>query len=91
MREQVVVRRERDRVLLAALDALRPEDQELLRLAWWEELPRRDIAAALGCSPNAVAHRIQRVGQRVAKEYQRLDRQPLAVRAQRQLRGGETR
>ena len=37
--EVVVVRQEQDRTMLAALSRLRPEDQELLRLAFWEQLP----------------------------------------------------
>lgn len=83
----VVVRRDRDRTLLAALDQLRAEDQEVLRLAWWEELPHKEIAAMLGCSPNAVAHRIQRAAHRVAKEYERLDQRHALARPPR---GGES-
>ena len=71
--EAVVVRGERDATVLAALAELRPEDQELLRLAWWEELPHAEIATLLGCSTDAVTHRIHRAAHRVAKEYQRLD------------------
>ena len=87
--EVMVVQRERDRTLLAALDSLRPEDQEVLRLAWWEELPHQQIAALLGCSPNAVTHRIQRAARRVAKEYERLDHRHPKVGAHRQQQGGE--
>ena len=64
--------------------------QELLRLAWWEELPHAAIAYLLGCSPNAATHRIQRAAQRVAKEYQRLDHGRSPAAAHRQLRGGES-
>jgi RNA polymerase sigma-70 factor (ECF subfamily) len=35
--ETVVVRRERDHNNADGFGRLRPEDQELLRLAWWEE------------------------------------------------------
>jgi RNA polymerase sigma-70 factor (ECF subfamily) len=84
-----VVRRERDATILAALAELRPEDQELLRLAWWEELPHAEIAPMVGCSTDAVTHRIYRAAQRVAKEYQRLDRSHETVEMPRQLRGGE--
>ena len=87
---EVVVRRERDRTLLAALGRLRPEDREVLRLAWWEELPHAEIAALLGCSPQAVAQRIHRAARRVAKEFERLDHGHTAVGTHRQLRGGET-
>jgi RNA polymerase sigma-70 factor (ECF subfamily) len=71
--EMAVVRRERDRLMLAALAALRPVDQEVLRLAWWEELSHAEIAGILGCSVNAVAHRVHRAARRVAKEFERLD------------------
>lgn len=71
--EVVVVQRERDRTMLAALGQLRPQDQELLRLAWWEELPHAEIAELLGCSTDAVTHRIHRAARRAAKEYRRLD------------------
>jgi RNA polymerase sigma-70 factor (ECF subfamily) len=85
----VVVRREQDRLMLAALHRLRPDDQEVLRLAWWEELPHAQIAELLGCSVNAVDHRIHRAARRVATEYRRLDHHNI-VEAPRQLRGGET-
>ena len=88
--EVVVVRRERHRLMLAALAALRPRDQEVLRLAWWEELPHAEIANILGCSVNAVAHRVHRATRRVAKEYERLDHGHAVVETHRQLRGGET-
>ena len=89
--EVLVVRRERDRMMLAALARLRPQDQELLRLAWWEELPHADIAALLDCSTDAVNHRIHRAAQKAAKEYQRLDHGHAAIRTATEVRGGETR
>ena len=84
-----MVRHERDRVMLAALARLRVQDQEILRLAWWEELPHTEIAEILGCSPNAATHRVQRAARRGAKEYQRLDHGHPTVEATRQVRGGE--
>ena len=89
--EVVVVRRDRDGVMLAALARLRSQDQEVLRLAWWEELPHTQIASTLGCSPNAATHRIHRAARRVAKEYQRLNHGRPAAEATRQQRGGEQR
>ena len=88
--EMIVVRRERDRTLLTAVGRLRPDDQEVLRLAWWEELPHGEIAALVGCSPEAVSQRIHRAARRVAREFERLDHGPTKVRTRRQLRGGET-
>ena len=87
--EAVVVRQERDRLMLEALGRLRPEDQEVLRLAWWEELPHGEIATLMGLSSQAVSQRIHRAARRVAKEFERLDH-GAAVGTHRQLRGGET-
>ena len=87
--EVVVVRQERDRVMFAALAELRPQDQEVLRLAWWEELPHAEIADILGCSHNAATLRIHRAARRVAKQYQRLSHGHPTVEATRPLRGGE--
>lgn len=66
--ETAVVRRVEEREALEALDRLRSLDQELLRLAIWEELPHRKIAEALGCSPHAVDQRIHRAAKRLARE-----------------------
>ena len=90
--EVIVIRRELDEAVLAALGRLRPEEQELLRLALWEELPHAEIATLLGCSTQAATQRIYRATRHAAREYQRLDHTPAAVRPVRQrLRGGETR
>jgi RNA polymerase sigma-70 factor (ECF subfamily) len=88
--EVVVVRRERDTEVLAALAQLRADDQELLRLALWEETPHAQIAAVLGCSTQAVTQRIYRATRRAAKEFERLDHGRTVAGAHRQLRGGET-
>ena len=42
----------------AALQRLSPDDQELLRLAVWEELRHQDIATVLGITENAVSIRL---------------------------------
>jgi RNA polymerase sigma-70 factor (ECF subfamily) len=89
--EVVVLRRERDEKVLAAMTQLRPEDQELLRLALWEQVPHAEIAAILGCSTQAATQRIYRATRRVAKEYQRVDHRHTVAGPYRQLRGGETR
>ncbi len=54
--------------IFAALAQLREKDQEILRLAVWEELPHAEIATILGCSENAVAIRIHRARDRFAKK-----------------------
>jgi RNA polymerase sigma-70 factor (ECF subfamily) len=88
--EVVVVQRERDRTVLAALEHLRPEDRELLCLALWEELPHAEIGVLLGCSTDAATHRIHRATRRAAREYRRLDRSHVVDETPRQVRGGET-
>ncbi len=65
--ELQVVRRADDRKVLDAIATLRPQDQELLRLAAWEELPHAEIGAILGCSRKAVDARLHRVMRRLAK------------------------
>ncbi|MCB0993534.1 MAG: RNA polymerase sigma factor [Acidimicrobiales bacterium] len=52
--------------VLQALDRLRPDDRELLRLVAWEELSHAEIAEVLGCSVNAVAIRLHRARKRLA-------------------------
>jgi RNA polymerase sigma-70 factor (ECF subfamily) len=89
--EVVVLRGERDRTMLAALASLRPDDQELLRLAWWDGLSHAQVAEVVGCSPQTASQRIHRAARRVAKEYERLDHGHIVTGANRQLRGGETR
>jgi len=66
--ETVVVRREADTAVLDALDRLRPADQEVLRLAVWEELPHREIGELLGCSAHAVDQRVHRAAKRLGRQ-----------------------
>ncbi len=53
---------------IAALERLRPDDQELLRLVAWEERSHAEIAVVLGISVNAVAIRLHRARGRFAEE-----------------------
>jgi RNA polymerase sigma-70 factor (ECF subfamily) len=69
--ETVVVRNEDHQAVLDALAGLRPQDQELLRLAMWEELSHGDIGDMLGCSAHAVDQRIARASKRLASELRR--------------------
>lgn len=57
---------DRDRPAFAALGALSPADQEILRLVAWEELGNQAIAAVLGITPNAAAIRLHRARARFA-------------------------
>jgi RNA polymerase sigma-70 factor (ECF subfamily) len=57
---------DRDGPAYAALAALSPADQELLRLVAWEGLGNQQVAAVLGITPNAVAIRLHRARARFA-------------------------
>jgi RNA polymerase sigma-70 factor (ECF subfamily) len=62
-----------------ALARLRPQDQELLRLAEWEELERTELARTLGCSANAIAIRLHRAHRRFGQALDELDREIVAA------------
>lgn len=66
--ELMVIRRLEDTELAEALGRMRREDQELLLLSHWEELPHADIGEVLGCSAHAVDQRIYRAMHRLARE-----------------------
>lgn len=54
--------------LLDALARLSADDQEVLRLAAWEQLKPAEIATVLGCSDNAAALRLSRARARLRQE-----------------------
>jgi RNA polymerase sigma factor (sigma-70 family) len=54
--------------VVAALQQLRREDQEILRLAAWEGLSTRELATALDCTENAASIRLHRARQRLTKQ-----------------------
>lgn len=72
--ETIVVRHEEFTLALKALDRLSPGDQEVLRLAAWDELPHAVIAGMLGCSVNAVDQRVHRAKRRLARQYVSMER-----------------
>ena len=63
--ETVVLRREEDREVIAALDRLRPQDREVLTLRLWEEASFDDIAAVMRCSRHAAEQRYGRALRRL--------------------------
>lgn len=65
--EAVVVRRSEDAVVVEALETLRPDDAEILRLSAWEELSGPEIAIALGVSTAAAQKRLLRAKKRLAR------------------------
>ncbi len=78
--ETVVVRRVEDEEMLLAVERLRPDDQEVLRLTVWEELPRDQVAAVLGTSQQAVRQRLYRITKQLARR----------LREEPNLRAGRT-
>lgn len=69
----LVVQRAQDRQVREAAARLREADQEILRLAAWEDLPHAEIADVLGLSVSAVDQRFHRAKQRLAREFDRLN------------------
>lgn len=69
--EVQVVRRLEDQAVAVAAARLRRSDQEVLRLAGWEELPHSDIAQILGCSEAAVGQRLHRAKKRLVREIRK--------------------
>lgn len=59
-------------VVRSALATLSFDDQEVLRLIAWEELSYQEAADVLGCSVDAVAQRIRRAKQRLARAIDNL-------------------
>lgn len=49
-----------------AFALLTAEEQDVLAMRFWDELPVPEIAAVLGCTPNAASIRIHRAKQRLA-------------------------
>jgi len=72
----VVIQREDDRAMVAALTTLRPQDQELLRLAYWEEMPHAEIGALVGCSRKTADVRIHRALRRLRQAFEHAGHRP---------------
>lgn len=70
--EDLVASDEERQNVLSALDRLSEDDQELLRLTEFEQLPHADVASLLGISANAVGVRLHRARRRLAAEYERV-------------------
>ncbi len=57
----------------AALEAMRPEEAELLRLWAWEQLGPGEIAEVLGVTANAVSIRLHRARGKFVEELGKID------------------
>ena len=66
--DTLVVRNSEYAAVIDALERMGTHDQELLRLAVWEELPHADIGRILGCSAHAVDQRLYRATKRLSRE-----------------------
>jgi len=64
----VVVRNEQDEEALKTLARLRETDQEVIRLAIWEEMSAVEIGLVIGCSTSAAEQRLHRAKKRLAKK-----------------------
>jgi RNA polymerase sigma-70 factor (ECF subfamily) len=69
--EVIVLRRAEDREMLDAVARLRSEDQEILQLAVWDELPHSQIAEVIGTSPHAISQRLYRITKQLARDLER--------------------
>ncbi len=72
--EELVVLDQESRTVLDALSRLRQTDQEVLRLRVWEELGHKEIGEVLGIGVDAVKKRVSRARQKLAKEFEALER-----------------
>lgn len=70
--ESHTVRRAETERVIAAARRLSLPDQEILRLAGWEELPHSEISQILGVSISAVDQRFHRAKKRLAKQYDQM-------------------
>lgn len=57
--------------LLAAISRLSPDDQKVLHLRYFLDLPQREIATALGRPPGTVKSRLHRAGARLRDVVER--------------------
>lgn len=67
--EELVAQRGEARAVMSSLVLLRDDEREILLLAAWERLPTSEIAAAIGCTPNAAAIRLHRARRRLSEIY----------------------
>jgi len=65
--ELQIIRNEQDAELVAALESLKPDEQEVLRLRAYEGLSVKQISLALGCSEDAAKKRVSRALNRLRK------------------------
>ena len=67
-----------------ALDALAPDDQEILRLVAWDGLTPRQAAVVLGCPDGTARARLHRARRRLQARLDAIESRPLAEGPRRQ-------
>ena len=80
--EDFIVMSEDSAQVLEAIARLRSTDQEILKLAVWEELSHAEIAEVLGIAVGAVKQRALIARKNLTREYKRLEKKrtkPLAA------------
>lgn len=85
--EDYIVVREESQQILAALNRLRPNDQELLRLTVWEGLGHAEIAQMFDITTDAVKKRVSRARRRLAREYDQIHNSPIAPLLRKEVPG----
>jgi RNA polymerase sigma-70 factor (ECF subfamily) len=70
--EEVVLRREEDRLVLQAIADLGETDAELVKLHMWEELSRHELASIFDISVQALDMRLVRARNRIARRLKSL-------------------
>lgn len=76
--EPQVLRNLESQHVIEVLASMRPDDQELVLLSYWEGLTHAEIGQLLGCSKSAVDARMHRVLQRMRKAISRTGHTPTA-------------
>jgi len=72
--EDFIVTRYESELVLEAASALKPIEQEVLRLSIWEDLSHAEIALVLNISGDAVKQRLSRAKRNLTREYNRLEK-----------------
>ncbi|MGI9609452.1 MAG: RNA polymerase sigma factor [Acidimicrobiia bacterium] len=86
--EVITVRNMEESEVLEALARLRPEDQEIIRLRTWEELPVREISSILGLSVRAVESRLTRSRRKLKQMLEAPSTRPTAIQPVQTDNGG---
>ncbi len=71
--EDFIIKGQESGQVLQAVSRLKRTDQEILKLAMWEEVSHADITLILGVSPGAVKQRLYEARKNLTREYNRLE------------------